>query len=165
MPGRKNRRPISYFGLCSRKLSEFNFEFLRQDFRPDEVASRFTSIHYRSENKSAWQWQRSCYLLLHIPPEPSGEGREAAGEILRLLLFMALKTNVYIDAFNLYYGCLRKTPYRWLDLGAFCSRMLTNNQINRIRYFTALVTPRAGNLLNNETSGKFIFALFGPFQI
>ena len=38
---------------------------------------------------------------------------------------MALKTNVYIDAFNLYYGCLRKTPYRWLDLGAFCSRMLT----------------------------------------
>jgi len=31
---------------------------------------------------------------------------------------MALKTNVYIDAFNLYYGFLRKTPYRWLDLGA-----------------------------------------------
>ena len=29
---------------------------------------------------------------------------------------MALKTNVYIDAFNLYYGCLHKTPYRWLDL-------------------------------------------------
>ena len=30
---------------------------------------------------------------------------------------MALKTNVYIDAFNLYYGFLRKTPYRWHDLG------------------------------------------------
>ena len=26
-------------------------------------------------------------------------------------------TNVYADAFNLYYGCLKHTSYRWLDLG------------------------------------------------
>ncbi len=29
-------------------------------------------------------------------------------------------TNVYVDGFNLYYGCLKGTPYRWLDLGALC---------------------------------------------
>lgn len=29
-----------------------------------------------------------------------------------------MATNVYVDAFNLYYGCLKGTPYRWLDLGA-----------------------------------------------
>ena len=58
---------------------------------------------------------------------------------------MALKTNVYIDGFNLYYGCVRHTPYKWLDLAAFCARLLPKNQINRIRYFTALVTPRAND--------------------
>jgi uncharacterized LabA/DUF88 family protein len=80
--------------------------------------------------------------LPHIPPEPSGEGREAAGAILRLLLFMALKTNVYIDGFNLYYGCVRKTSHRWLDLAALCRTLLPKSLIHRIRYFTALVTPR-----------------------
>ena len=29
---------------------------------------------------------------------------------------MPLRTIVYVDAFNLYYGSLRKTPYKWLDL-------------------------------------------------
>lgn len=58
---------------------------------------------------------------------------------------MALKTNVYIDGFNLYYGCVRGTPYKWLDIAAFCARLLPKNQINRIRYFTALVTPRAND--------------------
>ena len=58
----------------------------------------------------AWHWLIAKFDA--YPPEPSGEGREAAGGIQRLLLFMALKTNVYIDAFNLYYGCLRKTNFR-----------------------------------------------------
>jgi hypothetical protein len=31
-----------------------------------------------------------------------------------------LQTNVYIDGFNLYYGCLKGTPYKWLDLDALC---------------------------------------------
>jgi hypothetical protein len=52
-------------------------------------------------------------------------------------------TNVYVDAFNLYYGCLRGTPYRWLDLGALCARLLPRDRINRIRYFTATVNARA----------------------
>ena len=87
----------------------------------------------------------SAMLLTYIPPKPSGAGREAAGEILRLLLFMALKANVYVDAFNLYYGCIRKTPFHWLDLGRLCQFLLPKNHINRIRYFTALVTPNRGD--------------------
>ena len=27
-----------------------------------------------------------------------------------------MKTNVYVDGFNLYYGCVKGTPHRWLDL-------------------------------------------------
>lgn len=27
----------------------------------------------------------------------------------------ALRTGVYIDGYNLYYGCLKGSPYKWLD--------------------------------------------------
>lgn len=53
-----------------------------------------------------------------------------------------MKTNVYVDGFNLYYGCLRETPHRWLDLAQFCRLALPRNIINRIRYFTAIVQAR-----------------------
>jgi len=51
-----------------------------------------------------------------------------------------LRTNIYIDGFNLYYGSVRKTPFKWLDIAALCRTLLPNRQINRIRYFTAHVT-------------------------
>jgi NYN domain-containing protein len=52
------------------------------------------------------------------------------------------KANVYVDGFNLYYGCLKGTEYRWLDLGAFCQKLIPSNPINRIRYFTARISAR-----------------------
>lgn len=48
-------------------------------------------------------------------------------------------TNVYVDGFNLYYGALKGTPYKWLDLEALCRLELPRNSIHRIRYFTARV--------------------------
>lgn len=56
------------------------------------------------------------------------------------------KTYVYVDGFNLYYGALKGTPYRWLDLVKFCRLMLPQNEILRINYYTALVGPRLGDL-------------------
>jgi uncharacterized LabA/DUF88 family protein len=55
-----------------------------------------------------------------------------------------LRTNVYIDGFNLYYA-LKSTCYKWLDLDQLCRLMLPKNEIQRIRYFTARVVPRPGN--------------------
>jgi uncharacterized LabA/DUF88 family protein len=52
-------------------------------------------------------------------------------------------TNVYVDGFNLYYGCLKGTPYKWLDLGALCQALLPPNKIQRIRYFTAKISAQA----------------------
>jgi hypothetical protein len=49
------------------------------------------------------------------------------------------RTNVYVDGFNLYYGALKGTPYKWLDIAAMCRRVLPKITINRIRYFTAMV--------------------------
>lgn len=53
-----------------------------------------------------------------------------------------MRTNVYVDGFNLYYGCLKGTSHRWLDLDALCARLLPKNQVQRIRYFTARVAAR-----------------------
>jgi uncharacterized LabA/DUF88 family protein len=53
-----------------------------------------------------------------------------------------LITNVYIDGFNLYYGALRNTNYRWLNLETLCQLLLPNNTIGQIKYFTALVSAR-----------------------
>ena len=52
---------------------------------------------------------------------------------------VAVRTNVYIDGFNLYNGAVRKTPYKWLDIGALCNALLPGRTIRKIRYFTAAV--------------------------
>jgi uncharacterized LabA/DUF88 family protein len=57
----------------------------------------------------------------------------------------AHKTIVYVDGFNLYYGALRRTPYRWLDLRALCRAMLPQDDVVSINYYTALVSARPGN--------------------
>src|SRR5438874_2571959 len=53
-----------------------------------------------------------------------------------------MRTNFYIDAFNLYYGCAKGTPYKWLNLEALCQLSFPNDQVHRIRYFTARVKAR-----------------------
>lgn len=51
-------------------------------------------------------------------------------------------TYVYVDGFNLYYGALKGTTFRWLDLYALCSKLLKHNDIVCIKYFTARVSAR-----------------------
>ena len=56
-----------------------------------------------------------------------------------------MKTYVYIDAFNLYFGCVKKTPYKWLDLSKLCAILLPQHRIERIKYFTARVKSLPNN--------------------
>ena len=53
-----------------------------------------------------------------------------------------MRTYVYIDGFNLYYGATKGTPYRWLNLGKFCQFMLPTHNIIRINYYTARVAAQ-----------------------
>ena len=53
-----------------------------------------------------------------------------------------MKTIVYVDGFNLYYGALKGTPYKWLDVAKLCQNMLPGHDITHIKYFTAHVTSR-----------------------
>jgi len=34
----------------------------------------------------------------------------------------ALRTRVYIDGYNLYYGCLKNSPHKWLDVRALLAK-------------------------------------------
>lgn len=52
---------------------------------------------------------------------------------------------VYVDGFNLYYGALKRTPYKWLDLGKLCALMLPDDRIIAIKYYTARISARPGN--------------------
>ena len=54
-----------------------------------------------------------------------------------------MRANVYVDGFNLYFGALQHTPYKWLDLRKLSAGLLRPGvELGRIRYFTARVGDR-----------------------
>jgi len=58
-----------------------------------------------------------------------------------------LRTIIYIDGFNLYYGCLKRLPhYRWLDVVSLVDSLIneaTNQPFDlfQAKYFTAPILP------------------------
>ncbi len=71
-----------------------------------------------------------------------------------------LKTYVYVDGFNLYYGALKDTPHKWLNLMALCREVLQpHHEIAKIRYFTALVKPRSDKPQQDLRQKAYIRAL------
>ena len=54
-----------------------------------------------------------------------------------------MKTLVYIDGFNLYYGCLKNTPYKWFNVKTLVTKLLSSqHSISKIKYFTARVSSK-----------------------
>ena len=57
-----------------------------------------------------------------------------------------MRTNIYIDGFNLYYSRLRRTNYLWTDLvkllNTICHVQDPNTEIIKVKYFTAPVLTR-----------------------
>lgn len=71
-----------------------------------------------------------------------------------------LKTTIYIDGFNLYYGCLKDSPYKWLDLKKLFEVLLqSHNQITAINYFTARVKSKANDVSAPQRQQAYIRAL------
>jgi len=50
------------------------------------------------------------------------------------------RTIVYVDGFNLYYGAVRGTPHKWLNLHRMFAIMRQADELVAIRYFTALIS-------------------------
>jgi hypothetical protein len=51
-----------------------------------------------------------------------------------------VRTNLYVDAFNLYRSCLKGTPYKWLNLATLFEALVPKEfTLNRIRVFAGQV--------------------------
>ena len=73
---------------------------------------------------------------------------------------MGKKTIVYVDGFNLYYGCLRNSPYKWLDLQALFQNILGDkHDIVAIKYFTAHISARGQDVHSPARQKLYLQAL------
>lgn len=75
-----------------------------------------------------------------------------------------LRTNIYIDGFNLYYGSLRKTKYKWLNPEALCQRLLSQDSkatytINQIKYFSARIIDTPDDLGKSQRQNEYFRVL------
>ena len=50
------------------------------------------------------------------------------------------RTIIYVDGFNLYYGAVKNTPHKWLNLQRYFEMIRQNDDVLAIKYFTALIT-------------------------
>jgi uncharacterized LabA/DUF88 family protein len=58
-------------------------------------------------------------------------------------LAVARRAYVYVDGFNLYYGLVKGTPYKWLDIRSMVAQLIPPDMtIDKIRYFAAAVSAR-----------------------
>ncbi len=82
-----------------------------------------------------------CGLRLALGDCAHSEPHLFMGQDTRTLCFIwrtVLRTAVYIDGFNFYYGAVKNTSYKWLDLKLLCQTILTpHHQIVLLNYFTA----------------------------
>lgn len=68
-------------------------------------------------------------------------------------------TNVYVDGFNFYYGAVKGTPYKWLDIRRYCELAFPKNEIAEIHYCTATVRDTAHDPQKSARQQTFIRAL------
>ena len=77
-----------------------------------------------------------------------------------LFLGLAIRTIVYVDALNLYYGALKGTSYKWLDLQELFAKVLPSQyDIQGIRYFTTQVSGTPSDPSKPLRQGSYIRAL------
>lgn len=68
-------------------------------------------------------------------------------------------TNIYVDGFNLYYGAVKGTPYKWLNIRRMCELAFPKNEIAEIHYCTAIVQDAPWDPQQSTRQLMFIRAL------
>jgi len=63
---------------------------------------------------------------------------------------MKNRSIIYIDGFNLYYGAVKNTPWKWLDMEKYFSLLLPHDDIQAIKYFTA-------NILGSHKANQKVY--------
>jgi NYN domain len=72
-----------------------------------------------------------------------------------------IRTSVYVDGFNLYFGSLKNTPYKWLNILELCQAYLpvSINDITSIKYFTAIISARPNDPQQPARQNAYLRAL------
>lgn len=70
-----------------------------------------------------------------------------------------LRTTLYIDGFNLYYGAAKHTQLKWVNVVALAESVLSGIHIDRTRYFTALVKSEPSDPQQAQRQQTYIRAL------
>lgn len=69
-----------------------------------------------------------------------------------------MKTTIYIDGYNLYYGLVKNTQYKWLDLHGLLSEVVKiqnpQSQVVSIKYFTAPVITKFSRHLEKSQQSQ-----------
>ena len=66
---------------------------------------------------------------------------------------------MYVDGFNLYYGALKGTQYKWLDLVRLAQALLPRHRIEHLHYFTAKVRSHADDPEVDQRQRAYLRAL------
>jgi uncharacterized LabA/DUF88 family protein len=69
------------------------------------------------------------------------------------------RTNLYVDGFNLYYGAAKHTHLKWVNVIALAEAVLPGLQVNRTRYFTAMVKSSPADPQQAQRQQTYIRAL------
>ena len=71
-----------------------------------------------------------------------------------------MRTFVYVDGFNLYYGALKGKPWKWLDLVALFEKVLPQqHDILAVKYFTARVSGTPIDNSKPQRQNMYLHAL------
>lgn len=68
-----------------------------------------------------------------------------------------MKVYVYVDGFNLYYGCLKGTSFKWLNLEKLSSLLFPKHKIEQIKYFTAPIKVRENDTDHDKPNRQQIY--------
>ena len=98
------------------------------------------------------------YMKSATPLAASTAGRGASSEALAF--GSPMRTTIYVDGFNLYYGALRRSPSKWLDLRTLFEKLLQpHHEILGIKYFTARVSGTAADPAKPRRQDVYLRAL------
>ena len=71
-----------------------------------------------------------------------------------------MRTFLYVDGFNLYYGALKGTPWKWLDLPVLFAKVLQpHHDILTVKYFTARVSSTPADPSKPQRQDVYLRAL------
>lgn len=79
------------------------------------------------------------------------------------------KSIIYVDGFNLYYGALKNTKWKWLNLEKLFNYLRPDDDIIKIKYFTALINNPPKKKQNDYISALLTLSnveiILGKFKL